>query len=253
MPSGSVPERMSSLVVRREGRVAVLTLNRPEHGNRLTTALAGEVAAALRAARDDATIRACVLTGAGNVFCLGGDYRGAGPTNEGRSAYAAALIEMDEAMAQLGKPLVAAVNGDAHAGGFAVLVTCDLAVAADDATFGLPEAAQGLFPFIALATVRDALPKKILFEVIYRARLMTAAEASSLHLINEVVPRPGVLARAVALAEQSSAYDQEIVALGRGLYYETRAARPSEAMAAAREALVAALAAADRACRSFGG
>jgi len=240
---------MPTIVVTRQDRVAVLTLNRPEHGNRLTTALAAEMAAALRAARDDATIGACVVAGSGEVFCLGGDYRGAGPTDEGRAAYADALLEMDEAMAQLGKPLVAGVNGDAHAGGFALMVACDLAVAADDATFGLPEAAKGLFPFIALATVRDALPKKVLFEVIYRARLMTSAEASSLHLINEAVARSEVLSRAVALAEEASAHDREIVALGRGLYYDTRAARPREAMRAARQALLAALAAADRSRR----
>ena len=153
-------------------------------------------------------------------------------------------------MASLGKPLVAAVNGDAHAGGFGLMVACDLAVAADDATFGLPEAAKGLFPFIALATVRDALPKKVLFEVIYTARLMRAAEALSLHLINEALPRSQVLARALALAEQASAYDADIVALGRGLYYRTRGQPAAEALAEAREALLAALDAADRASAS---
>lgn len=240
---------MPSLLVTRQGRVAVLTLSRAEHGNRLTAALAAELATALRAARDDDTVGACVLTGEGTVFCLGGDYRGAGPTAEGRAAYADALLDMDDAMAQLRKPLVAAVNGDAHAGGFGVMVACDLAVAADDATFGLPEAAGGLFPFIALATVRDALPRKVLFEVIYRARLMTVAEASSLHLINEAVPRSEVLARAVTLADEASAYDPAILALGRSLYYETRAARPNEVMAAARRALLDALAASDRSGR----
>ena len=237
---------MSQLVATREGRVAVLTLSRPERGNRLTTALATELAVALRAARNDATIGACVIAGAGGVFCLGGDYRGAGPTPEGRAAYADALVAMDDAMARVGKPLVAAVTGNAHAGGFAVMVACDLAVAADDATFGLPEAAGGLFPFVALATLRDALPKKVLFEVIYRARLMTVAEASSLHLINEAVPRPQVLSRAVALADQASAYNREIVSLGRDFYYGTRGARPSDAMDSARRALLLALAAADR-------
>jgi enoyl-CoA hydratase/carnithine racemase len=237
---------MPSLVVTRQGRIAVLTLSRPEHGNRLTTALAGEVAAALRAARDDAEVGACVLTGAGDVFCLGGDYRGAGPTDDGRKAYADALLDTDNAMTLLGKPLVAAVNGNAHAGGFGLMVACDLAVAANDATLGLPEAAAGLFPFIALATVRDALPKKVLFDLIYRARLMSAGEALALHLINETLPRAQVLARAVALAEHASRYNPEIVALGRGLYYETRAARPTEALEYARRALLAALAAADR-------
>ena len=65
-------------------------------------------------------------------------------------------------------------------------------------------------------------------------------------VINEALPGSQVLSRAMALAEEASAYDREIVALGRGLYYETRAARPVEAMAAARRALLAALAAADR-------
>jgi enoyl-CoA hydratase/carnithine racemase len=235
-----------TLATQRHGRVAALTLNRPEHGNRLTTALALDIAAALRAAREDAAIGACVLTGAGEVFCLGGDYRGAGPTDEGRRAYADALLEMDDAMARLGKPLVAAVNGNAHAGGFAVMVACDLAVAASDATFGLPEAAAGLFPFIALATVHDALPKKVLFDLIYRARLMPADEALSLHVINEAVPKAQVFASAIALAERASSYDPDIVALGRGLYYETRAARPADALEKARRALLLALAAAQR-------
>jgi enoyl-CoA hydratase/carnithine racemase len=238
------------LIVARHGRVALLTLDRPRHGNRLTTSLAKQVAAALNALRDDHEVGACVVTGAGESFCLGGDYHGAGPTMEGRNAYAQALLDMDDAMAHLGKPLVAAVNGDAHAGGFGLMVACDLAVAADDATFGLPEAAKGLFPFIALATVRDALPKKVLFEVIYTARLMRAAEALSLHVINEALPGRHVLVRALALAEQASAYDADIVALGRGLYYRTRGRPPAEALAEAREALLAALDDADRASAS---
>jgi enoyl-CoA hydratase/carnithine racemase len=236
---------VSTLAISRHGRVAVLTLNRPEHGNRLTTALAGEVCAALRAARADSAVGACVLTGAGDAFCLGGDYRGAGPTDEGRRAYADALLDMDDAMARLGKPLIAAVNGNAHAGGFGLMVACDLAVAADDATFGLPEAAAGLFPFIALATVRDALPKKVLFDVVYRARLMQPAEALALHVINEAQPDAAVLPRAIALAEQASSYDARIVALGRDLYYGSRNLRPAAALGEARAALLAALDAAD--------
>ncbi len=232
---------MAELLVTRSGRIAVLTLNRPEHGNRLTTALASAVAAALESARGDPSIGGCVLTGAGDAFCLGGDYRGAGPTAEGRERYADALIAMDRAMARLGKPLVAAVNGDAHAGGFATVVACDLAVAADDATFGLPEAARGLFPFLALAIVKDAMPKKLLFDLVYRARLMSAGEALGAQLVNECVARGLVLERAVALAEQAATHRAEIVALGRDLYYGTRAVPPAQAIADARRALLEAL------------
>jgi enoyl-CoA hydratase/carnithine racemase len=233
------------IAVTRRGRVAVLTLNRPEHGNRLTAPLARDLAAALGAARADASLGACVLTGAGRDFCLGGDYRSAGPTAAGRAEYADALLAMDAAMARLGKPLVAAVNGDAHAGGFSIVIGCDLAVVADDATLGLPEAANGLFPFIALAIVKDALPKKILFDLIYHARLMSAAEARSLHLVNESTPRHAVVDRAIELAERASAYDPNVVGLGRDLYYRTRGLAPAETRQEARDALLAALAAAD--------
>jgi enoyl-CoA hydratase/carnithine racemase len=237
---------MPELVVERRGRVAVLALCRPRHGNRLTAPLAREVVAALTAARDDRGVGACVLTGAGDVFCLGGDWRGAGSTEAPRDDYAQALIEMDSAMARLGKPLIAAVNGDAHAGGFAAALACDLAIVADDATLGLPEAASGLFPFIALAIVKDVLPKAVLFDLIYRARLMPAVEACAMRIVSEVVPRPAVLDRAVGIAEHASTHRPEIVALGRDLYYRMRGAPPEQALEDARQALLAALAAADR-------
>jgi enoyl-CoA hydratase/carnithine racemase len=156
------------------------------------------------------------------------------------------LIDMDQAMARLGKPLVAAVNGDAHAGGFALVAGCDLAVVAVDATLGLPEAAKGLFPFIALAIVKDALPKKVLFDLIYNARLMSAEEARDLHVVNEVVPRTAVLDRAIELAKRASSHNPEIVALGRDLYYRLRGVDPAESLKEARVALLAALTAKDR-------
>jgi len=237
---------MAELIVERRGRVAVLTLGRPEHGNRLTAPLAREVVAALVAARHDRSVGACVLTGAGDVFCLGGDWRGASSTSAGREDYAQALIEMDSAMARLGKPLIAAVNGDAHAGGFATALACDLAIVADDATLGLPEAANGLFPFIALAIVKDALPKAVLFDLIYRARLMPAAEACAMRIVSETVPRATVLDRAIEVAEQAAAHSPELVALGRGLYYRLRGVPPEEALEVARQALLVALAAIDR-------
>jgi enoyl-CoA hydratase/carnithine racemase len=233
---------MATLIeVGRRGRVAVLTLKRPGSGNRMTTQMAVEITAALDSARRDPGIGACVMTGHGDVFCLGGDYLSAGPTAAGRTAYSNALIGMDEAMFRLGKPLVAAVNGDAHAGGFGVVAGCDLAVMADDATLGLPEAAKGLFPFIALAIVKDALPKKLLFDIVYNARLMNAQEARSLHLVNEVVARGAVLDKAIAAAEKASGHDPQILKLGRDLYYGMRGAGPAEALEQARVALEAAL------------
>jgi enoyl-CoA hydratase/carnithine racemase len=237
---------MPDLLITRHGRVAVLTLNRPDRGNRLTAGLAREVTDALEDARSDARVGACVLTGAGDVFCLGGDWRGAGATDSGHEDYARSLIAMDLAMAQLRKPLVAAVNGDAHAGGFAAVVACDLAVAADDATLGLPEAAAGLFPFIALAIVKEHVPKKLLFDLIYNARLMPTSEALATHLVNEAAPRAEVLECAIALAERAASHRSEVVALGRDLYYAMRGLRAADALDAAHRALIEALAVDER-------
>lgn len=223
------------------GRIFILTLKRPGEGNRITTQMAQEVAAALRVARDDPSVGACVITGYGEVFCLGGDYVGAGPTAAGRAAYAKALLEMDQAMCCLGKPLVAAVNGDAHAGGFSMVVGCDLAVMADGATLGLPEAAKGLFPLIALAIVKDTLPKKLLFDIVYNARLMSAEEARSAHLVNHVVARGTVLDCAITAAQTAASYNPEILKIGRDLYYGMRGAAPADALEQARMALAAAL------------
>jgi enoyl-CoA hydratase/carnithine racemase len=227
-------------VIRRR-LIAILTLKRPDSGNRITTQMAQELTVALEAARHDSEIGACVMTGYGDVFCLGGDYHAAGSTEAGRAAYAQALISLDAAMAQLGKPLVAAVNGDAHAGGFSLVAGCDMAVMASDATLGLPEAGKGLFPFIALAIVKDALPKKLLFDIVYNARLMQAQEARALHLVNEIVERGAVLERAVAAAEKASSYNTDMVRLGRDLYYAMRTAAPADALQQARVALAAAL------------
>jgi len=208
--------------------------------------MAEEITAALEEARRDPDVGACVVTGFGDVFCLGGDYQGAGPTTAGRMEFARAFMDMNHAMSRLGKPLVAAVNGDAHAGGFSIVIACDLAIAADDATLGLPEAANGLFPFLALAIVKDALPKKVLFDIVYNARLMGAQEARALHLVNETVPRAAVLDRAVEVAESASGSDPDILMLGRDLYYGMRGIGPSEALDQSGFALAAALAARDQ-------
>ena len=238
---------MSQLDVSRQGRVAVLTMNWPERGNRVSQQMAEEITAALEAARRDPDVGACVITGHGDVFCLGGDYQGAGPTSAGRMEFARAFIDMNHAMSRLGKPLVAAVNGNAHAGGFSIVIACDLAIVAADATLGLPEAAHGLFPFLALAVVKDALPKKVMFDIVYNARLMGAEEARALHLVNEAVPRATVLERAIQVADASSrGHNPDILMLGRDLYYSMRGDGPSEALDQSRFALGAALAAQDK-------
>jgi len=237
---------MPQLDVTRRGRIAIFTMNRPDNGNRVSQQMSEEVAAALENARRDSQVGACIITGRGDVFCLGGDWQGAGAGTAGRMAFARAFIDMHHAFSRLGKPLIAAVNGHAHAGGFSIVVACDLAIVADDCTLGLPESAHGLFPYLALAVVKDAVPKKLLFDIVYNARLMPPEEARAHALINDIVPRASVLDRAVAAAEKASGINPEILMLGRDLYYSMRNVGPSEALDHSRAALGSALAARDQ-------
>jgi len=237
----------TQITVERRGRIEIITMKRPDHGNRVTQTMAEEMIAALEQARQSPDVSACVLTGHGEVFCLGGDYWSAGPTSVGRLEFARAFMNLAQAVARLGKPIIAAINGNAHAGGFSLVVACDMAVVVEDATLGLPEVAKGLFPFLALAVVKDALPKKILFDIVYGARLMDAGEARSLHLVNEVTARGAVLDRAIAIAERASAYNPSIIRLGRDLYYNMRNMSPAQALEESGFALIAALGAGDEA------
>jgi enoyl-CoA hydratase/carnithine racemase len=241
--SGDTPELMTE----RKGQVLILTMRRPDAGNRITQALAEALTGALELARRDSSIGGCVLTGHGEAFCLGGDYVGAGSQIAGRLEFGRAHIDLFDAMARLGKPLVAAINGNAHAGGFSLVVACDLAFVADDATLGLPEAAHGLFPFLALAAVANTMPKKLFFDITYNARLMDAREACALHIVNAVLPRAQVLARAIEAVEQATRGNPDILMLGRDLFYAGRGLSPTEALDQSRFALIAALSARDSA------
>lgn len=234
---------MEEIKVSRVGATDVIELHRPGAGNRITQNMGEQLVRALEAARRDPAVAGCVLTGHGDVFCLGGDYRGAGTEVSGRMEFARAHIDLFDAMARLGKPLVAAINGAAHAGGFSLVIQCDLAFMAEDATIGLPEAAHGLFPFLAMAIARDALPKKLLFDIVYNARLLTASEARELHLVNQVLRRENVVSAAIAAVEAAVRGKPEILMLGRDLYYSMSGLGREAALHQARFALGSALSA----------
>lgn len=236
---------MDQIDISRVGRVCVLTMCRPEAGNRLTQEMLEQLTAGFDAARRDPEVAGCVLTGYGDVFCLGGDYNGAGPTTAGRMEFGRAHVDVINEMNRLGKPLVAAINGNAHAGGFSLVVACDLAIAAEDATLGLPEAAHGLFPFLALAIVRDSLPKKLLFDIAYNARLMSAQEAMAHHLVNRIAPKQSVLEQAIAQIGTITQGNLDVLTIGRDLYYSMQGISPAQALDKARFALGAALGARD--------
>ena len=181
--------------------VLVLTLNRPEAGNALNGALSEGLSNALTEAATNDDIRAIVVTGAGEkIFCAGMDLK----------AFAAgediAKIGMGfAALRNCKKPLIAAVNGHALAGGFEVVMMCDLVVSVDSARFGIPEVKRGLFAAGGGVRLPARIPLAVAMEMGLTGDPIDAARAKELGLINQVVPAAELREAAMALAARVSA------------------------------------------------
>jgi enoyl-CoA hydratase len=181
--------------------VLVITLNRPEAGNALNGALSEGLSNALNDAAENPEVRAIVITGAGEkVFCAGMDLK----------AFAAgediAKIGLGfAALRKCKKPLIAAVNGHALAGGFEVVLFCDLIVSVETARFGIPEVKRGLFAAGGGVRLPARIPMAVAMEMGLTGDPISADRAKELGLINEVVPAAGLRDAALALAGRVSA------------------------------------------------
>lgn len=195
------------LVRERRGAVLVLRLNRPEARNSLTPQLIGELGLGLLAAEEDPEIRCVVLTGTGDrAFCAGMDLRG--------FAEGATPSEDDQrggevfgrfVRGDVGVPVVGAAQATAVAGGFELLLGCDVVVASADARFGLPEVKRGLFAAGGGVFLGQRIPLAVALELTLTGDPVDAERALALGLVNQVVPHEQVLDAAVALAERIAA------------------------------------------------
>jgi enoyl-CoA hydratase/carnithine racemase len=171
------------LSLERREAVAVVTLQRPEKRNALSIDLRVELAEAFGALSEDDDVGCVVLTGAGPAFCSGMDITQFGGDRANRER----LVETSSAafgtLARCERPVVAAVNGPALAGGFALALLCDLRIATPEATFGYPELPRGIPPSYAAA--RAALPAAVAQDLCLTGRLVHAAEAVALGIVRE--------------------------------------------------------------------
>jgi enoyl-CoA hydratase len=187
------------VLVERRGAVQVITINRPEAKNAINGAVSAGIAAAVDELDRDPTLHVGVLTGAGGTFSSGMDLkaflRGEAIAVEGRG-----LGGITEAPPR--KPVVAAVEGWALAGGFELLLACDLVVAAEDARFGVPEVKRSLVAAGGAAFLLPRrVPQAVALEMLLTGDPMTAGRAAEVGLVNRVVPAGGALQGAVELAE----------------------------------------------------
>ncbi|GGM20897.1 crotonase/enoyl-CoA hydratase family protein [Dactylosporangium sucinum] len=191
---------MSAVRTERHGRVLLITIDRPEVRNAINAAAAEGIAAALTELDSHDDLSVGVLTGAGKGFCAGMDLKaflaGERPAVPGRGF--AGIVEGPPA-----KPLIAAVEGFAVAGGFEIVLACDLLVAAQDAKFGLPEVRRGLLPGGGgLLRLPNRIPQALAMEWILTGAVVTAEQAHAAGLVNRLTPPGAALGTALELAQE---------------------------------------------------
>jgi len=219
---------MTDILLREDrAAVAVLTMNRPDALN----ALSEELMTALQAEFDrlsvDQTIRAVVLKGAGRAFCAGHDLKqmqGKRQTPDGGRAYYQALFaqcsRLMTTIPRLPQPVIAEVHGVAAAAGCQLVATCDMAVAADTARFGVNGVNIGLFCSTPMVALSRNIPRKHAFEMLTTGAFLDPARARDLGLVNHVVHEDALAGTALEMAETVASKLASAVKIGKRAFYE---------------------------------
>ncbi len=206
--------------VRRERREAALwlTIDREERRNALNEAVLTGLLDGVREADRDSTIRAVVMTGAGKVFCAGGDLK---PSAEGDpfridpAEVDNPVVSLFRAMSGCAVPVIARVNGHALAGGFGLVCACDFAVVVESAKLGTPEARIGIFPMMILPWMLRTIPRRKLLELCVTGEPISAAEALTHGIVNHVVAADKLDEKVDALVASIAASSPTAIRMGR--------------------------------------
>jgi enoyl-CoA hydratase/carnithine racemase len=208
------------------GNISVLTLNRPEARNSLSESLIAELHAALTSVHDDNSVRAVVIAANGSAFSAGHDMKELtsrrADADRGRAYFAqmmAACSAMMQAIVELPKPVIAAVQAVATAAGCQLVASCDLAVASEAATFATPGVDIGLFCSTPMVALSRNVPRKQAMEMLLTGESVSAARAREIGLVNRVVPIGGEREAAIALAENVALKSAYTVKLGKAAFY----------------------------------
>jgi enoyl-CoA hydratase len=189
--------------VDQHGAVVMITIDRPERANALDGATLGGLGTAFAAAEADDAVHVVMLTGTGDrVFCAGMDLRAQGDERVPPRGTPGLEVFMNRCYP---KPVIAAVNGAAMGGGFELVLASDMAIAADHATFGVPEVKRGVVGAGCSTRVAARVPPAIAYEMTLTGDAITAPRALQLGLVNAVVPLDQVLDAALALGGRVAA------------------------------------------------
>ena len=192
-----------NLLIERDGAVAIVTFNRPKVLNALNSQTLTELAAAMASFKDDDGVRAIVITGAGEKsFVAGADINElAALSPVAGKEHARHGQRIFDAIEQLGKPVIAAINGFALGGGCELAMACTLRIAADTAKFGQPEINLGLIPgYAGSQRLPRLVGKGVALEILLTGDMINAQRAYEIGLVNRVVPAAELVAEATKLA-----------------------------------------------------
>jgi enoyl-CoA hydratase/carnithine racemase len=231
---------------RPEPGVLVLTLNRPQARNTLSESMLAALQSAIDRAASDRETRAVVLAAKGPVFCAGHDLKEmtARRTDpDGGRAYYTALFEtcgrMMQSITNSPKPFIAAVHAPAVAAGCQLVAQCDLAVAAEAASFGTTGINNGLFCATPMVPLSRKVPRKQALEMLMLGGLIPAREALQMGLVNRVVPAEQLMPIALEMARLIASKSPAAIAIGKRAFYQ-QADRPlAEAYAIGTAGLLA--------------
>ncbi|MDE2385887.1 MAG: crotonobetainyl-CoA hydratase [Alphaproteobacteria bacterium] len=192
----------SPIRVEKHGAILEVTIDRPKANaiDAVTSRIMGETFAAFR---DDPALRVAILTGAGEkFFCPGWDLKAAAAGEAPDSDYGVGGFGGLQELPGLNKPVICAVNGLAFGGGFEIMISCDIILAAEHATFALPEIRSGTVADAATIKLPRRIPYHVAMEMLFTGRTVDAKEAKHWGLINEILPADKLMARAREVAAQ---------------------------------------------------
>jgi enoyl-CoA hydratase/carnithine racemase len=203
--------------------VATISLDVPTTRNALSAAVLDDLLAAFAAARDDEAVRCVVLASTHEtVFSSGGDLSGFASDDEVVERQAAAFPRLFMLMGELGKPIICAAGGHVLAGALGLALACDLVIASERATFGTPEIAVGLFPFVVSALLARNVPRKTCSELLLLGERIDAQEARRVGIVNRVVAHDELDAAVADWARRLASRSPLALKLGKDALWRTQ-------------------------------
>jgi len=210
-----------TLLVEKNEHIGVITLNRSDNLNTFNTTMAHEINEALNELEQDAETRVVIIKGKGKAFCAGVDVNEmGGKTTLEQFNWVELMLKMSLTIANMGKPVIASVQDMAIANGTGIVLSADLAVAAEGARFGTTAVNVGLFCMGPAVSLSRHVGKKKALEMLLTGDIIDAAEAQRIGLVNKVVPMDKLEEETMKLAHKIAAKSPLAVQLGKKSFYK---------------------------------